>query len=260
MSIGSLQSNPWAMSLASQNAAESPFSAIPMPQPDATTGPVQGGFDSATPNGPGSGQASSGTSGTGSGSANPFQSLANDIQAMLIQAQSAAAGTTGSGTTTSGTTSSGTAANGATRSSGTTATSAATPEQDMASALQSLLAMLQGSKTGVTANQQTASAGTSSAAASQQTASIDPTGSAGRTEHHHHHHQDAEGSDTSVASNGSTAPFSSTPSATSSPSGATGSSASSDQMMSQILASDMTTALQSYAGTTSSSMTQSLTV
>jgi hypothetical protein len=151
VSIASAQSNPWANPWAASSTSQSGT--------NAPTGPcveineVQANFSTSVANAPD--QNATGMSGTSTSPANPLQTLASDIQAMLIQAQSAApTGAAAAGTT-----------------------QATTPEQNVASDLQTLLGDIQGT---VAPNAQTAN---SNAAA--------PTG---ETEpHHHHHHHEGDG-------------------------------------------------------------------
>jgi hypothetical protein len=86
-----------------------------------------------------------------------MQSLASDIQAMLIQAQSGAA-------------SAGSASTAATSVPGG-ATATLTPEQKVAADIQTLIGDFQ-----------------SAAPPNAQTANSNPTAPVGQTEHHHHHH------------------------------------------------------------------------
>jgi hypothetical protein len=165
MSIGSLQSNPWANPwAASQSGTGAPGASAP-------TGPYieisqeQATFSSSASNAPWSNQDTGGTNGTTISPANPLQSLASDIQAMLIQAQSTAAAGGATGSTTA----------------------SASPAQNAATDLQTLIADIQSAVT---------QSGTEPTA---QTANSNPTAPAGQTEHHHHHHHGG-GGDASGAS------------------------------------------------------------
>jgi hypothetical protein len=161
VSIDSLQSSPWtnpwstyAGARSGSNAASGAAAAGPFAQ-------LQEGFSASGAGAPWPGQNAAGSGDAGTSPANPLQSLASDIQAMLIQAQSSAAtgGLTGS------------------------TTAAATPEQSVTNDLQSLLG------------------GTQPAAApNAQTADSNPTTPTGETVHHHHHHH-GNGDDTNGVSN-----------------------------------------------------------
>ncbi len=113
------------------------------------------------------------------GSGNPFQQLASDIQAMLVQAQG------GTGTAAAATTA-------------TTGTTASDPEQQLATDLQTLMNQLQGSQSGTS-----------------QTASAEQTGATGQAHGHHHRHHEDTDTDASAATQASatTPPSGSTASA-----------------------------------------------
>jgi hypothetical protein len=218
VSIASLQSNPWASSWAasagSTSASNAPWSAAP-------AGPSAGTSTSAA-NGPWSGQNATGTNATDASPANPLQSLASDIQAMLIQAQSNAS----QSSTTGGTTSTG--------STTASATSAATSGQSLATALQTIMSDIQ-----------------SAIAPATQTANADPTAPAGETGHHHHHHHGGGGEATGATDVAGT----STPSATSAPT-----QLATDQSVSSVFASGIAQAIQAYAGGSVSAAMPALTV
>jgi hypothetical protein len=163
MSIGSLQSNPWAASIASQSSTGAPGASAPT-GPNDEISLEQLTFSTSVSNASGSGQDAAGTNGATMSPANLLQSLASDIQAMLIQAQSAPAASGGS----------------------TTAT--ASPQQNAATDLQTLMTDIQSAVTqsGTTPN--------------AQTANSNPTAPAGQTAHHHHHHHSDGGDDASGAS------------------------------------------------------------
>jgi hypothetical protein len=173
------------------------------------------------PAGPWSNQGASGTTNT---AANPMQSLASDIQAMLLQAQGASAAVSGTGT-----------AGG---------TTAITPEQQAATNLQTLMSDLQaGTSTSPNAQTQT------------QTASANPAAPTGQTEPHHHHHHHGgggEGGDALAAAGSSTASGSTATT--------TSSSTSDDGQVSQVFAADIAQALQAYSGTSATTTMPSLTV
>jgi hypothetical protein len=224
VSIGSVQSNPWS-NLGAQSSSQSGASATSGSIPGSDTSvPGQGSFGSPLPSGPWSNQ---GTSVTGGAVANPMQSLANDIQAMLIQAQSTSA------MQTAGTTGSSTAGG----------TGAVSPEQQAATDLQTLMSDLQGSTSSQT--------GAPSSAQTASTTSPDPTG---QTEHHRHHHHEAGG----AAGEASTVVASSTPSGT--VGAALSSTSSSDQQVAQVFAGDIEQALQAYGGGAAATTMPSLTV
>jgi hypothetical protein len=254
VSIGSLQSNPWAASFASQSGIGASRRSVPRPPPGAS-GPAQGGSSArwfSSPQG-GSGTPAAGIAGTGSG--NQFRSLASDIQAMLIQAQSTttaqAAAITGSGTSTgaasTGATSSGSGANAAGGS------VAVNPEQKLVADLQSLLSNPRSGQSG-------GSAGT-------QTASINPAAAnAPAPRHHHHHHEAGNGGGSDIASAGNSTgantagatASSATPAATASQPAATGSN--SVQAVSQAFAADIMQAIKAYGGGGSAATMPAMTI
>jgi hypothetical protein len=139
---------------------------------------------------------------------------------MLIQAQNTVApvGTPG-GTTTAAT------------------TVAATPEQTVATDLQTIMGDIQ-----------------SAIAPNTQTANSNPTAPTGETEHHHHHHHGG-GSDINGASDVATAPTSSGTS-----SSTAGSQLASDQAVSSIFATDIAQAIQAYGGDSTSATMPALMV
>lgn len=156
MSIDSLQSNPWTNPWSASAASQSGTNAA---GGSASTGPfaeinqLQANFGSSAPNSAWAGQSSVGTNDASLSPANPLQSLASDIQAMLIQAQDTAA-------------------------SGVGTAQAATPQQSVAADLQSILGDLQGAAAPAT---QTANADPTA-----------PTGQTEHHHHHHHQDGDGE--------------------------------------------------------------------
>jgi len=233
VSIGSVQSNSWPDPWAQAASAQSGSAQAAQDGTSASTGvgSAQGSFGPPTPSGPWSNQSGSAT---GSASANPLQNLANDIQAMLIQAQaSSATQTAGTAAATSATQTAGTQT-----ATTTGATTSVSLEQQTATDLQTLMSDLQAS---------------TSAPPTAQTASTNPADPTGQTEphHHHHHHGGGEASGASPAS-GTTA--SSTTPAAESP------TSSSDQQVSQVFAADIEQALQAYSGTAAATAMPSLTV
>jgi hypothetical protein len=210
MSVGSVQTNPWTASMAAQSGtaqsgpsrAGGKWSAAPTPPPDAT-GPAPA-----------------------STSTNPFQSLASDIQAMLIQAQ---------GTTSTGT---------ATGAPATTATT--TPEQGLAADLQNLMNAFQ-------SGQSPAQTGTTSSA---QTASANPADAPNQAEpHHHHHHHHGGGAGDAGSITAAAAP---TPPPASGPV-TSGSGMVANQAVSQAFAADIVQAIQAYGTGASASAASALT-
>jgi hypothetical protein len=157
---------------------------------------------------------------------NPFQALASDIQAMLIQAQGGAA-TPAASTSVTGT---------------TTAVSA---EQQMATDLQTMMTDLQGATAQTTA--------ASTADSTSRTASTNPADPTGQSQphHHRHHHEDGGGE----ASGSSAVASSSTPSGSTSAETTTD-----DEAVSQMFAADVTQALAAYGGNAGSSMMPALMV
>ena len=147
MSIGSIASNIWAQTTQLSSTLDPTLSAA------SASSSVTGT------------QSSSATTVAGqTGSVDPFQQLASDIQALLVQAQG------GTSTATPAAT-------------GTTATD---PEQQLATDLQSLMNQLQGTQTGTS-----------------QTASAEQTGATGQTHGHHHHHHEDTDTDASAATEAS---------------------------------------------------------
>jgi hypothetical protein len=181
---------------------------------------VQGTFSWSVADEAGSSQ---GPSGTTTSPANPLQSLASDIQAMLIQAQSAAA--------TSGAAASGTATSGA-------ASAAATPEQSVTSDLQTLLGDIQ-----------------SAISPNTQTANTNPASPTGQTAPHHHHHHHGGDGEANGASDVAAAAPSPGPAASN-----TGSVLASDQTVSSIFATDIAQAIHAYGGDSASTSQPALTV
>jgi hypothetical protein len=225
VSIGSVQSNPLS----------NPWTQLSQSGTGTTSGSATGSdtsvagqarFGSPLPRGPWSNQ---GTSVTGGTAANPMQSLASDIQAMLIQAQSTSAMQTA----------------GTTGSSAASGTGAVSPEQQAATDLQTLMNDIQAGASGQSG---------ASAPSSAQTASTTPTDPTGQSEHHHHHHHEEGG-----AGSGASAVA-----ASSTSSGATmaveSSTNSVDQQVSQVFASDIEQALQAYSGAAAATTMPSLTV
>jgi hypothetical protein len=153
VSIDGVHSHPLAAASLQQFGANGPRSAGP-------TGPfieVHQVRDSVSPpvsNSPPASRTAGGTSGGSTSPANPLQSLASDIQAMLIQAQN----TSGQGGVPGGT------------------TAAATPVRSVAADLRAVVGNIQ-----------------SAVAPNSQTANSNPTGPAGAAEHHHHRHHHGGG-------------------------------------------------------------------
>jgi hypothetical protein len=208
VSIASLQSNswanPWAASATSQSRASAPTGSF------VEINEVQANFSTAASKAPWSGQNAAGMSGASTSPANPLARLASDIQAMLIQAQSA--GPTG-------------AANASTPQAATP-----TPEQNVATDLQTLLGDIQ-----------------SAVAPNTQTANSNATAPTGGTEHHHHHHHHEGGGEANGASG--VAATSPGPGASTA-----GSQFAGDQAVSSTFASDIAQAIQAYGGGASAAM------
>jgi hypothetical protein len=165
----------------------------------------------------GSGSAASGTS-------TLFQQLAADAQAVLLQGSGAAvqpAAATGSGVT------------------GSATITGATPEQQVATDLQSFFTQLQSMQAGSDASAQSAT-GT-------QTASTD------QPQPHHHHHHQSDGSSADANGNGGT-------SASSSASASQSSTPNGDQSLSEAFAVSIGQALQAYSSQGAATATISLTV
>jgi hypothetical protein len=211
MSVGSIAANTWTP---------------PFP-PRSTVGSACGGFS------PPLSDASASTSGTGtsiSSSTDPFQQLASDIQAMLLQAQS--------GTVTQAASTVGSATTGA---SGIGSTTPANPEQQLATDAQSMLAQLQSDQAGSGTTAQTATAGQAG------------PGEA-RPHHHHHHHQN------NSQSGGDTVSGTTASSTTAASAAATsGTSSNRDQAVSQAFATEIMQALQAYGSAPSTTAVPGLT-
>jgi hypothetical protein len=224
VSIGSIQSNyptnHWARPASLRSGNDEARRSGPSATQGAA-GSVQGGFGPAVPSGPWSGPSGSGANSASAAPANPLQSLASDIQAMLIQAQGAAA--TGSQTSVATPVTSTPAASGA--------AAAISPEQKLAADLQSLLS------------------GSQSTAPHARTANANPADATGQTAHHHHRHHEGNGEAsgaTAVASSGTTP-------------ATANSAASGNPAVSQILAAGIAQALKAYGGTGTSPGTPVLT-
>jgi hypothetical protein len=212
MSIGSLQSNPWATSQSSTgapgaSAATGPFAEISQEQATFSTSASLW-----------SDQNAAGTNVATLSPANLLQSLASDIQAMLIQTQS---------TSPASGVSAGTTAN-------------ASPGQNAATDLQTLMGDIQSAITesGTTESGTTQSGTTPNA----QTANSDPTAPAGQTAHHHHHHHHGD-DDASGAREVANAATSSDGAVATS-----GSQLAGDQAASSNFATDIAQAVQAYGG------------
>lgn len=198
MSILGLQSGSWtAGSRQADQAARGRD--VPRPKFDAT-GPAGTTADPTAPAAPGSVTSS-----------NSFQALASDIQAMLVQAQaSAAAGANSASAQATG---------------GTATTTSVSPEQQLATDLQTFLA-------NATSGQ------TASASPTDPTAPTSPTDPAAVGPHHHHHHHGGGQANASTAV--AQAPTSSS----------TASASNGNQAISNILAGDISKALSAYADAT----------
>ncbi len=204
MSVGSISSNTWT----------SPYA------PRSVLGSACGDF---APPATEAGNTASATSISSTGTTNPFQQLAADIQAMLVQAQSGTAAPAASTAATSAATATG----------GTTAVS---PEQQLATDVQAMLAQLQSGQAGNGTTAQTATAG------QEGVGEVHP--------HHHHHHHEG-GSLPGGDATSSTVASTSTSSGTS--------MSSSDQAVSQAFAADIAQALQAYASLPSTTAVPGLT-
>src|SRR6202051_3717825 len=89
MSISGVQSNPWpdpSTASGSHAIASGRGKGVPRPACDAT-GPAEGSFAPSPPAGAWSTQSTAQNGGKPAAGGNPLQTLASDIQAMLIQAQ-----------------------------------------------------------------------------------------------------------------------------------------------------------------------------
>jgi len=217
VSIASLQSNPWANPWAASSTSQAGASAPTGPYVEIND--AQASFSTSA-----SSQTAAGMSGASTSPANPLQSLAADIQAMLIQAQSAAA----TGATTAGT------------------TQATTPEQSVAADLQTLLGDIQGTVAGTVAG---------TATPNTQTANSNATAPTGETQPHHHHHHHEDGGDANGASDVAAASASSSTGASTA-----GSQPASDQAVSSIFATDIAQAIQAYGGASTSAAMPALMV
>jgi hypothetical protein len=222
VSIDSLQSQHPFHRFASFSPRSALTNAGPAVPADPTA-PAQGGFGppapaSSVPTGSGSNQ------GTAATPANPFQVIAADIEAMLMQARG------GAGQPAGGTGSSATPASGGTGSTATTAGTGSTPgtgtavteaslEQKLATDLQTLFGDLQ--------------AGSN--------ANGDETGAVEHHHHHHEHHHHHDGGANGASSGG--------PGAAAAPS---------EQSLSR-MAADIVRAFKAFSAPTGSSATASMT-
>jgi hypothetical protein len=233
VSINNIQSNSWANPWASQSGAAK------------AGGSSHRGF---APNSAGTGNVTASTAGaTSSAPSNPFQALAADIQAMLIQAQSTASNPTAA-------TQAGTSPAAGTGAGTTGATTDTTAEQRVATDLQTLMNDLQGAA-GQTGQTTTPSGSTSPT----QTASASATDTVGQAEHHHHHHHHDDGGEAAASSAVASATTSATPAtAAAGPAAATtaASSASAAQAVSRAFAGDVVQALQAYGSGAGTPMMQ----
>jgi hypothetical protein len=214
VSIDSIASSTWTRPFQPQPGVGGSWNADPRP-PSSTAG------STSTASG-------SGTSTVGL--ANPFQQLASDVQAMLVEAQG--------GTTSTST---------ATAASATGTATGASPEQQVANDLQTLLAQLQSGQPGSDPNAQSVTTGQAGAAGQAQ------------PHHHHHHHGGGAGVDTATGAAGTTASStaSSTTAATTTSSGTP--SSGSDQTVSRAFAADILQALQAYGSNASGATVPGLT-
>jgi hypothetical protein len=166
----------------------------------------------------GSGSAAAGTS-------TLFQQLAADAQAVLLRGSGAAvqpAAATGSGVT------------------GSATSTGATPEQQVATDLQSFFTQLQSMQAGSDPSAQSAT--------ETQTASTDQP-----QPHHHHHRHQSDGSSADANSSGGT-------SASSSASASQSSTPNGDQSLTEAFAASIGQALQAYSSQGAATTTISLTV
>jgi hypothetical protein len=226
MTISSLGPNAWNWSV-SQPKQSNPRTGSPTdgtnpsPQPPPQIGPSPGG-----------GSNNSGQS-TVSGSADPFQALASDLQALLTQYQSS----TNGGALTSST------------SAGSGSTNTNSGEDVVQKLLSSLSSALGLDPTSDPAASGSASTTGGSSTDTTQTANSASTGEA-RATHHHRHHPRSEGTDadgpradqSTVSTVGASTSSSSAANGTAAGSSATGPSSL------QAVASQLMQALQAYAG------------
>ncbi len=212
MSIDSIASSTWARPFASQSGVGGVGQADPPPPPNA------GGTIQDSPSISGSTSAV--------GIANPFQQLASDVQALLVQAQGGTAPTT------------------ATSATGTT--TGAGPEQQVATDLQTLMAQLQAGHTGSDPNAQAGTTGQTGATSQAQ------------PHHHHHHHGGGTGAGMDAATQIGATSASSATTASAATSAGTAASAS-DQTTSRAFAADILQALQAYGSKASGAAVPGLT-
>lgn len=169
-----------------------------------------------------------------------FQQLAADAQALLLRGPSAAAqpaAATGSG---------GSATGGATNGGGVASTGGGTapvtPEQQLATDLQSFFTQLQSVQPGSDPNAQAGTTTDTAAAGEAQP----------HHHHHHHHHQSGGSSGDANASGGTTASSPASTSQSSTPNG--------DQTLSEAFAASVVQAIQAYSSPSPATATTSLTV
>jgi hypothetical protein len=205
MSIAGITSNPWT---------------TPYPYPS------QGGLGSTTPGA------------TPLSAPQMFQKLAADVQALLLQSPSAAAPASATG---SGASSTDSATGSGVATSAAAGTATVTPEQQLATDLQSFFTQLESIQPGSNPNAQS---GTTT-----QTAA---TGQAQRHHHHHHdHYRQSGGSSADTNTSGGTT-------ASSSASTSQSSTASGDQSV-EALAASIVQAIQAYGSQNPATATTSLT-
>jgi hypothetical protein len=246
MSISGVQSNPWpdpSAASGSRAIASGRGKGVPHPACDAT-GPAEGSFAPSPPTGSWSTQSTAQNGGKPAAGGNPLQTLASDIQAMLIQAQGPVQGNAS------------TTATGASTTSGTTATDSSasvSPAQKLAADLQTFLNNL-GANSGGSPSATTGAnaAGTSVAnATGTSVANASPTDSATQTGHHHHHHHGGEASGASAVAQTS---------GVSSGAAAAPSGAFASQAVSRVFAGGIAHALRIYANATSAATIPAVTV
>jgi hypothetical protein len=229
MSISGVQSNPWpdpSMTSGSHAIASGRGKGVPHPACDAT-GPAEGSFAPSPPTGSWSTESTAQNGGKPAAGGNPLQTLASDIQAMLIQAQGVVQGNAS------------TPATGASTTSGTAAadsSASVSTEQKLAADLQTFLNNL-GANSGGSPSATTGGNGTGTSVANAS-----PTDPATQTGHHHHHHHGGEASGASAVAQSSGV----SSGAVAAPSGAIAS-----QAVSRVFAGGISHALRIYANATS---------
>jgi hypothetical protein len=238
MSISGVQSNPWpnpSTASGSRAIASGREKGVPPPACDAT-GPAEGSFAPSPPTGSWSTQSTARNGGKPAAGGNPLQTLASDIQAMLIQAQGVVQGNASTPATGASTTSATATAD---------SSASVNPAQKLAADPQTFLNNLGANSGG------SPSPSVGANATGTSVANANPTDPATQTGHRHHHHHGGEASGASAVAQSSGV----SSGAVAVPSGAIAS-----QAVSRVFAGGIAHALRIYANATSATTIPAVTV